>query len=201
MAFAGLITVINPMPANAAGVLSKEWIGRQVESLAKASVQAKNEGSAKLDHEMVISAFLGNAVVTTATPETKLAANWSDVDSWNSPKVEEATPAPKPRVKGVRVQPGTTFDVTVTAYSSTVDQTDSSPFITANGSHVHPGTIAANFLPFGTKVKFPDYFGDRIFVVEDRTNAKYSSRIDIWMETREAALQFGKRHLVAVVVE
>ena len=40
--------------------------------------------------------------------------------------------------------------VTVTSYSSTPDQTDDSPFVTANGTWVHDGTLAANFLPFGT---------------------------------------------------
>jgi 3D (Asp-Asp-Asp) domain-containing protein len=85
--------------------------------------------------------------------------------------------------------------VTVTAYSSTPDQTDDSPFITANGSWVHEGTLAANFLPFGTKVRFPDYSGDKNYVVEDRMNQRYTYRADIWMESREAAKQFGIRKL------
>ena len=85
--------------------------------------------------------------------------------------------------------------VTVTAYSSTVDQCDDSPFITANGKHVYDGLVAANFLYFGTKVKFPDYFGDKVFTVDDRMNKKYNSRIDVWMETREQAKQFGVRYL------
>lgn len=85
--------------------------------------------------------------------------------------------------------------VTVTAYSSTPDQTDDSPFITANGTWVHDGTLAANFLRFGTKVRFPDYSGDKVYVVEDRMNQRYTYRADIWMETREAAKQFGVRTL------
>lgn len=85
--------------------------------------------------------------------------------------------------------------VTVTAYSSTPDQTDDSPFITANGSWVHEGTLAANFLPFGTKVRLPDYSGDKNYVVEDRMNQRYTYRADIWMTSREAAKQFGIRKL------
>jgi len=50
-----------------------------------------------------------------------------------------------------------TITVVVTAYSSTPDQSDDTPFIPASGSTVHPGTLAANFLRFGTKVRFPDY--------------------------------------------
>jgi 3D (Asp-Asp-Asp) domain-containing protein len=85
--------------------------------------------------------------------------------------------------------------VTVTAYSSTPDQTDESPFITANGTWVHDGTLAANFLRCGTKVRLPDYSGDKIYTVEDRMNQRYYYRADIWMETREAAKQFGVKKL------
>lgn len=91
------------------------------------------------------------------------------------------------------------FDVIVTAYSSTVDQCDSTPFITASNTHVHDGTIACNFLPFGTKVIFPKKFGNKVFTVEDRMRDSW--KIDIWFETRQEALQFGKKTLEAVVVE
>lgn len=90
--------------------------------------------------------------------------------------------------------------VTVTAYSSTVDQCDSSPFITASGTHVRDGVIATNLLAFGTKVKFPSMYGDKIFTVEDRMNARYTNRADIWFSTREAAKQFGVRKLEMVIV-
>ncbi len=91
--------------------------------------------------------------------------------------------------------------VTVTAYSSTPDQTDSSPFITANGTYVRDGIIAANFLPFGAKVRFPEYSGDKIYTVEDRMAKKNSHKIDIWMLTRHAALDFGVKKLAYEVVE
>jgi len=85
--------------------------------------------------------------------------------------------------------------ITATAYSSTEDQCDSSPFITANGTFVRDGIIAANFLPFGTKVKIPELFGDKVFSVEDRMNSKYYYRIDIWMLTRQEAKDFGKQYI------
>ena len=90
--------------------------------------------------------------------------------------------------------------VLVTAYSSTVDQCDSTPFITASGTHVHDGTIAANFLRFGTKVKFPALYGDKIFTVEDRM--KSNRKVDIWFPTRAEALKFGaKRTMMEIVIE
>jgi len=85
--------------------------------------------------------------------------------------------------------------VYVTAYSSTPDQTDSTPFITASNKHVRDGIVAANWLPFGTKIKIPAVYADKIFVVEDRMNARYPHRADIWFPARQKALDFGIKFL------
>ncbi len=98
-----------------------------------------------------------------------------------------------------RKQPKRVMWVTVTAYSSTPDQTDSTPCITADGfnvcEHNQENVIAANFLRFGTMVKMPEEFGDRIFTVHDRMNPRYQERVDIWMKSREAAKQFGVKRV------
>jgi len=88
-----------------------------------------------------------------------------------------------------------------TAYSSTPDQTDSTPFITASGSHVRDGIVAANFLRFGTKIRIPTIYGDKIFVVEDRMNSRYKYRVDIWMRTREEAKQFGAKIILIEIIK
>lgn len=92
------------------------------------------------------------------------------------------------------------YVVSVSAYSSTPDQTDDSPFITARGTFVRDGIIAANFLPFGTRVKIPDLFGNKIFVVEDRMNKRYWHNVDVWMPERSDALKFGRKTTVIEVV-
>ncbi len=81
----------------------------------------------------------------------------------------------------------------LTAYTSTPDQTDDSPFIAANGAHVYDGMVAANWLPFGTKIKIPSIYGDKIFTVEDRMNERYGfGRMDIWLDApKQTAIQFG----------
>lgn len=86
---------------------------------------------------------------------------------------------------------GMALRVMATGYSSTPDQTDASPFITASGTTVHTGTLATNFLPFGSKLRI----GNFIYTVEDRMNARYNGRyiVDIWFPSREAARQFGVR--------
>jgi len=93
-----------------------------------------------------------------------------------------------------------TYKVSVSAYSSTPDQTDDSPFITAQGTYVRDGIVATNFLPFGTKIKIPDAFGDKIFTVEDRMNKRYWYNVDIWFPAREPAKEFGRKTLTIEVI-
>lgn len=100
-------------------------------------------------------------------------------------------------------KPTRTILAVMTAYSSEVAQTDATPCIPADWKYDlcehyekygEQNTIAANFLPMGTKVRFPDLYGDKVFVVRDRMNARYGmGRGDIWMPTRAEAVQFGVR--------
>jgi len=90
--------------------------------------------------------------------------------------------------------------VVATAYSSTPDQTDDTPFTTASGTTVRDGIVATNFLPFGTLIRIPKLFGDKIFVVEDRMNRRYKTRIDIWFPERELAKIFGIKKVSIEVV-
>ncbi len=90
------------------------------------------------------------------------------------------------------------INVVVTAYSSTSDQTDDSPFTTASNKRVRDGIVAANFLPFGTVVKFPALFGEKEFIVEDRM--KSNTKVDIWFTDRQSALRFGIRRTDMVIV-
>jgi len=53
----------------------------------------------------------------------------------------------------------------------------------------------ANFLPIGTVVRFPDKFGEKIFVVEDRMHEKYGLQVDIWIFNQEEAKKFGIQYL------
>ncbi len=92
-----------------------------------------------------------------------------------------------------------TMDLRITAYTSLTDETDNTPFITADGSYVHDGIIASNLLPFGTKVMIPSLFGDKVFTVHDSTSKKFSNSVDIWMATKGAAVVFGV-HTADVVV-
>jgi 3D (Asp-Asp-Asp) domain-containing protein len=93
----------------------------------------------------------------------------------------------------------------ITAYNSEAGQTDNSPCITANGfnvcKHSQENVIAANFLPFGAKVRVPELFGDKIFTVQDRMNPRHHNRIDVWMVEKSDAIQFGVKLAKIEVLE
>lgn len=112
-----------------------------------------------------------------------------------------------------------TFVVTSTAYTSSLRETDSTPFITATGARTRFGIVAVSrdllpTLPYGSQVRLEDLgsvsgrgrgqfdylFRNTVFVVEDTMNRRFSWRMDIWMPNRSTALSFGVRRLRVTVL-
>lgn len=105
------------------------------------------------------------------------------------------SPLPSPRVVK-------TIKMVATAYSSTPEQTDNDPFITAAGTTVRDGIVANNLLPFGTKIRIPELYGDKIFVVEDRMNKRKGYyHIDIWFPSYWEAKEFGAKRAYVEILE
>ena len=99
--------------------------------------------------------------------------------------------------------PVKTMVVDSTAYTSSVDECDADPWITADGYDLRDGgdgVIATNVLPFGTKVRIPALFGDKVFTVHDRMNKRYTYRVDVWMETKSQARKYGLHKNVTIEV-
>lgn len=76
----------------------------------------------------------------------------------------------------------------VTGYSSSPDETDDTPFVTASGTSTRPGIVACprRYL-FGTLA----LIGGKIYECEDRLNPKYDNRFDIWHGSKGEAWEFG----------
>jgi len=99
-----------------------------------------------------------------------------------------------------------TLKVVVTAYSSSWDETTGIPgvagTITASGKKVADGIVANNKLPFGTKIRIPSLYGNKIFIVEDRMNKRMGEhRFDIWMPSKQEAKIFGVQKVEIEVLE
>lgn len=127
--------------------------------------------------------------------ELPVAAN-KPVRKWNkidAPDLEtKAQTSDEPAVRTVRVP--------ITAYTSDPAECDSTPFTTANGTRVYDGVVAANFLPFGTRIRIPQYFGDKVFEVHDRMNARYTQRVDIWMLKKVDARAWGLKNVTIEIL-
>lgn len=93
----------------------------------------------------------------------------------------------------------------ITSYNSEAGQTDDSPCITANNfdlcEHGFEDSVAANFLPFGAKVRIPELFGDRVFIVRDRMHKRFSDRVDVWMIKKQDAVNFGAKYAKIEVLD
>jgi len=94
--------------------------------------------------------------------------------------------------------------VLASGYSSTIAETDSTPFVTAANTSSRPGVLAVsqNLLREYTPGA-PFAFGDRVkiygvgdFVVEDCMNPRWTNRVDIWFASRDEAIRFGLREVV-----
>jgi 3D (Asp-Asp-Asp) domain-containing protein len=90
----------------------------------------------------------------------------------------------------------------ITAYSSTPEQTDSTPFITASGKNVADGIVANNMLPFGAKIRITEVYGDKVFTVEDRMHQRKGNyHLDIWFPEYLEAKNFGAKITYIEVLE
>jgi 3D (Asp-Asp-Asp) domain-containing protein len=92
--------------------------------------------------------------------------------------------------------------VTISAYSSTPEQCDDSPHITASSSSVRVGIIAVSSdlfeeleLSYGQRVLIPGY---GLFEVHDRMHPRWKRKVDIWESDTEAARRFGRQQGVLI---
>ena len=90
-------------------------------------------------------------------------------------------------------------NMSVTSYRSLPEQTDSSPFITATGDHVHRDGVALsrNLLKrWGGPVDYGDVVyveGYGLKVVNDCMHRRHKNHVDMWVETYEDEKAVGWR--------
>lgn len=91
--------------------------------------------------------------------------------------------------------------IQVTGYSSRPCETDSTPTLTASGTVTQIGTVALSRdllrsfsadapFDFGDKVLIP---GLGVFEVRDTMHPRWTRKADIWFDSTERALRFGRR--------
>lgn len=140
----------------------------------------------------VLSLVLGVASIPTASAQSVNAKAETYQAAANDDRAQIEHSAP--------VRPVLTYKVDMTAYNSEVGQTDADPFTAADGTTTYDGMIAANFLPFGTKVRIPELFGEKVFIVHDRMNRRYWYRVDVWMKEKASAKKFGLHRNIKIEI-
>jgi len=98
------------------------------------------------------------------------------------------------------VLPKGKFTINASAYTAAADECGKSDGITASGLKVkEKETIACPpSFPFGVKLNIE---GMGTYVCQDRGGAIKGNHVDIYMETKKEAFAFGRRNLLAEVVE
>ena len=106
-----------------------------------------------------------------------------------------------------QVEVGETFTVTMTAYSSTRSQTDSTPFITSTNQRVRSGIVAASRdllvsdFPYGSKLRVVAIEDTRscggwdpgmTLEVQDTMHPRKQNQIDLWLPSTARARKWGR---------
>jgi len=94
-----------------------------------------------------------------------------------------------------------------TAYSSSKDETDSTPFITATGERVNKkGGCAVSrsmerITPMGSKIYMLEAGKAREYEVNDRMAKRiFYNAIDIWKPSKQEALEWGRQRVRVIVL-
>ena len=133
---------------------------------------------------------IGEPVVEQAPVKTEEEMkNDAILESWKTKQNEKWDNLPKEQ-----------FTINASAYTASADECDKSDGVTASGILAKAErTIACPpEFPFGAKLKIEGY---GTFVCEDRGGAIKGNKIDIYVQTKAEAFEFGRRNLVAEFVQ
>ena len=115
-------------------------------------------------------------------------------------KKEDQTSIEIKKVPNTGNLPDGKFMINASAYTAAADECGKSDGVTASGAKVRENeTIACpKSFAFGTKISIEGY---GTYICQDRGGAIKGNHIDIYMETKAKAFAFGRRNLVAEIVE
>lgn len=122
-------------------------------------------------------------VYITETDQRKIAASYSKVKLANYINYPEGD-----------------FVINASAYTSAADECGKSNGVTASGKKVVENQTLAcpKQYPFGTKIEID---GVGTYVCEDRGGAIKGNHFDIYVQTKKQAFSFGRKSLVARIVD
>lgn len=148
----------------------------------------------------------GQEVSRKVLSQTQTIAPVAEVVAWGTgPAAEAETVDPKglPVIEDgyIRLPTGEvlTYTGTATVRASAYTHTDAGcDLITATGSKVHVGTVAVDprYIPYGTRMFIMATSGSYVYGIceaEDCGGAIKGDRVDLYLPTYEACMEFGRR--------
>jgi len=108
-----------------------------------------------------------------------------------------ALTTPQVRAEAINITDLESVHAVVTAYTSSEDETDSTPFENAAGTVPGRGSVACPMrFAFGTRVLIRGHE----YICDDRMHPKFGDRFDVWMQTKAEAFEFGKQHVTVAII-
>lgn len=170
-------------------------------ALASESAQAnETKTNLKIQYNIITSEGImknGNKIT--------LVSNLNKFEGFIPAKTEEKSDREKALMKYKKkgksvILPEGKFKANISAYTAAADECGKSDGITASGLSVKENeTIACpSQFPLGTKIEIE---GMGTYICQDRGGAIKGNKIDIYMETKKEAFEFGRQKLLAEVVE
>jgi 3D (Asp-Asp-Asp) domain-containing protein len=157
---------------------------------------ALNLSSAPISNPVVEPINTNTKIETTET-QKEISINKSEEEV----KIEEKLSKWKDKQEAMwKNLPSGKFTINASAYTAAADECGKSDGITSSGLKVKENRTLAcpPSYPFGAKVKIE---GVGTLVCEDRGGAIKGNHFDIYVETKKEAFAFGRRNLIAEVVE
>ena len=102
--------------------------------------------------------------------------------------------------RSARAEANITIPAVVTEYTSSVNETDSTPLVNAAGTRPHDGSLACpSMYRFGTKVVIEG----NTYTCDDRmaANRRGDSYFDVWVHTKTEAFDWGKKILTITILQ
>lgn len=165
-------------------IKAKEAAERAVEQARIAKENAIKEAAAKEAAATAIAKAEKNILVNTTKAKVPTKSPIS-TPTKTTTTTTNTPPAPKnPEPSNMKYLGA----LSSTAYTSTGNNM-------ASGEKPYEGAVACNLVPLGTKIYIEGY---GYFVVKDRIG--HGSQLDIFMDTYEEAIQFGRRTVKVYVV-
>lgn len=135
---------------------------------------------------LIIVIGIGNSMLTTHRPEIAPLNQFGEVSEDRLPVVLGNTLIGTEAVRQLEFESLGSF--WITGYSSTPEETDDTPFITASNTQVRSGVVACpQYIQFGTYISIDG----KSYICEDRMSTKYPHRFDLWFPDKRSARNFG----------